>query len=203
VDLVPLNRRTTKRGKEIVEVSHRTVFSKGKGPRAYAKLQTEYAEAMAHLGLTRGRPRAETGAVHKSPATMRAEIGAAEAEARGFAEGVQAWADGRMREMDWSDKGRPKARFRADVGRPERRRLFRVCRPAWAALVTFSRRLNGVLSRAIQRDAMAAQADRANAQVALQEAQLLVDDLAARDADAAMRASERLAEAGRDVDPHR
>ncbi len=170
VFLVPLNRRTTKTGKRIVEVSHRTQFSKGRGPRAYAQLQTEYAQAMAHLGLARGRPKAETYAMHKSPVTLRAELSTAQAEAGGFAAGVRAWSEGRMSHMDWTEDRRQTARFRSDVSPAERRRLFRVCRPAWVALVAFSRRMEGLLRQVLGERAQ--ETDRL-----LGEAQLLLDEL--------------------------
>lgn len=175
VFLVPLNRRTTKTGKKVVEVSHRTQFSKGRGPRGYAQLQTEYAEAMVHLGLARGRSKSETGAVHKSPVTMRAELNTAAAYSQAYAIGVRAWSDGRMTRMNWTEDRRQTARFRPDVAKSERRRLFRMCRPAWDALVALSCCLEALVRRAVGE-----RVHHANAMVT--DARVLLDDLATRDA---------------------
>jgi len=83
VFLVPLNRRRTKRGKAKVEISHRAVFSAGRGPKSYALLQDEYAAAMAPFGLKRGAKRVENQVrrEHMPPAIYR-EIKAAELEQR-------------------------------------------------------------------------------------------------------------------------
>lgn len=63
VFLVPVSSRTTKTGKPVVEVSYRKAF--GGVKHHLSELQTDLAAAMAHLGLHRGRPVAETGARHE------------------------------------------------------------------------------------------------------------------------------------------
>jgi hypothetical protein len=55
VIVVPLNRRTTKTGKRVVEVSHRSVFQRGLGKQPNSWWLTRWAEHCADLGLERGR----------------------------------------------------------------------------------------------------------------------------------------------------
>jgi hypothetical protein len=105
-----------------------------------------------------------------------------------------------MREMTWTDDGRQRARFRRDVGRDERRRLFRVCRPAWTALVAFSRRMNALVRRTLDR---ATQADRDAARAALADARLLLDDLTSRNGDACLEDGARLDEVTGRLDAQR
>ena len=69
--VVPMNRWRTRSGREVVEVSHRSVFSRDLGRRAYAVWQDRWAEACADLGLERGRRGAL--AHHKRPAKWHTE----------------------------------------------------------------------------------------------------------------------------------
>ena len=72
VFLVPMSERVTRSGRRKVELSYRDAF--GGASARLAELQTELAAAFAPFGLQRGRPKAETGAVHAPPKQMRAAL---------------------------------------------------------------------------------------------------------------------------------
>ena|SRR5579859_3795464 len=80
VFLVPMSHRTTKTGKQKIEISYQDAF--GGASARLIELQTVLAADFAHLGLKRGRSRTETDARHLSPKEMRNELARAVEEAR-------------------------------------------------------------------------------------------------------------------------
>ena len=87
VFVCPIAERTTRSGTARRELSYREAFGH---PRKLAQLQTDLAAAFAGLGLSRGRPKSETGAVHRPPALMRSEL------ARNLADAERARAAARV-----------------------------------------------------------------------------------------------------------
>lgn len=58
--IVPVNRWLTRSGKEKAEISYRSVFQKGLGPRSFSVWQDRLADECADIGLERGRRGSET-----------------------------------------------------------------------------------------------------------------------------------------------
>jgi hypothetical protein len=177
--IVPINVRVTKTGKRVPEISHRAAFSTGKGPRSYEALQDEYAAAMAHLGLKRGRPARETGARHVPPARYRRALVRDAAAAQALNNGMKLWADGRMRRMRWSSNGEPLADFCDRISPARRPGILAALRPAWRELVSFAARVEREMASAVADFVVGVEADRSEARRLLAEASWSLDLLRA------------------------
>lgn len=92
VFLVPMSRRKTKTGKEKTEVSYRDAF--GGDKHQLERLQTWFASEVAHLGLKRGRPKAETGRTHEPAHELNRKL----IQDQKLAERARAAAESKLRE---------------------------------------------------------------------------------------------------------
>jgi hypothetical protein len=194
--LVPIHRRVTKTGKQVVEISHRQAFSAGRGRRSYEALQSEYARAMSKLGLRRGRPARETGARHKPPMLLRREMADDAAYMSALKTGMSLWSLGRMWNMRYAPDGQPEADFTPKLAVERHPQLIAACKPAWAGLVAFSKRVERESAKFVRETARDLISDleeeRKQARWLLNEGQAILEDLRIRGFELTDDAGERL-----------
>jgi len=184
VFLVPVAYRRTRGGRDKCEVSHREAF--GKSRKSFAELQDAYAQAMAPLGLTRGRPRSVTRAVHVHPAVLRLKMKSDAEQQRALRIGAEGILRRDVRNLRIDRAGSFLADFAPGVPTGIRPRFLDLMRPAAPVLVHFERQVGRAVKRLANAAAESiidlAQTDRRESAELLDEARWLHEELSRRGA---------------------